>query len=89
MMPRAFVVHATDRDGNPVAMVITPNSLTALTTTPQQNAAGQNGNGVAQNYDNNNSGPNSSGTMGNNGMNNSDQSGSSVNSSNGNGTYSR
>ncbi len=91
MMPRAFVVHAKDRDGNPVAMVITPNSMTALTTTPQtgSNEGRQNGNGVAQNYDNNSSGHNSSGTMGTNGMNNSDQSGSSINSSNGNGTYSR
>ncbi|HEY6433803.1 MAG TPA: hypothetical protein VIZ17_17625 [Acetobacteraceae bacterium] len=100
MMPRAFAVHAKDRDGNPVAMVITPNSVTALTTTPGQTGTSdsrQNGNGVAQNYghfnsgsdSSNSSGWNSNSTMGNNGMNNSDQSGSSINSSNGNGTYSR
>ncbi len=34
IMPRAFLVHARDRDGNPVTMMITPNSVMALTTVP-------------------------------------------------------
>jgi hypothetical protein len=34
IMPRAFLVHAKDRDGNPVTMMITPNSVMALTAVP-------------------------------------------------------
>ena len=56
IMPRSFVVHARDRDGNPVVMMISPNSVTALTSAPdQQNGAtsqGWNGN----NTDNGNRG---------------------------------
>ena len=33
-MPRAFLVHAKDREGNPVTMMIAPNSVTALPTVP-------------------------------------------------------
>lgn len=59
IMPRAFMVHAKDRDGNPVTMMITPNSVMALTAVPgnggqsmpqqssgsTQNGMGNNGNG--------------------------------------------
>ncbi len=44
VMPRSFVVSAKDHDGNPVQMMITPHSVTALTAMPRQNEYGQNGN---------------------------------------------
>ena len=31
IMPSSFLVRATDKDGNPVMMVINPNSVTAVT----------------------------------------------------------
>ena len=55
IMPRAFLVHAKDGDGNPVTMMIAPNSVTAFPTVPgnggqggpggAQNGVGNNGNG--------------------------------------------
>lgn len=102
VVPRSFVVSARDRDGNPVEMMITPNSITAMTAgIPNRNGPGangqnysqneqngwNNGSGYGQNGWNNQYGQN--GPMGDNGMGNSDQSGNSINSPNGNGTYSR
>jgi Ni/Co efflux regulator RcnB len=39
VMPRSFVVHAKDRDGDPVVFMLSPNSVTALTV----EQGGQNG----------------------------------------------
>jgi hypothetical protein len=58
VMPRAFLVHAKDRDGNPVTMMITPNSVMALTAVPAtggQSMAQQGGSAGAQNGMGNNS----------------------------------
>jgi len=57
ILPRAFLVHAKDRDGNPVTMMITPNSVTALTTVPgnggqsmaQQDGSASTRNGMGNN----------------------------------------
>ena len=44
VMPQSFLVRAKDRDGNPVMMVINPNSVTAITAIPNKQVA-QNGRG--------------------------------------------
>jgi hypothetical protein len=33
MMPSSFIIRAKDKDGNPVMMVINPDSITEVTTT--------------------------------------------------------
>ena len=51
VMPTSFLVRAKDQSGNPVMMVINPDSLTEITTTNSNASAGsQNGNnaGTAQ-----------------------------------------
>lgn len=60
VIPRSFVVSARDRDGNPVEMMITPHSITAMTSAmSNQNGSGQGD----QSYENGwNSGRGSSGT---------------------------
>jgi hypothetical protein len=66
IMPRAFLVHAKDRDGNPVTMMITPNSVMALTAVPAgagQSMAQQGGSAGAQTG----VGNNSNGSMAGNG----------------------
>ncbi len=83
VMPESFLVRAKDSAGNPVMMVINPNSITAVTGIPgQQNRTAQNSgyNGV-QNGRN--------GPMGSSAMGNSGQSGNAINSPNGNGTMVR
>jgi len=104
IIPRSFVVSARDRDGNPVEMMITPNSITAMTSGLQNqngaNEGGQNysqnnqngwngGNGYGRNSGNNGNGYSQNGPMGDNGMGNSADSGNMINSPNGNGSYSR
>ena len=104
VVPRSFVVTAKDHDGNPVEMMITPNSLTALTAMPRHNEYGQNGNGMNNNRGHWNNGYSQNGSMsdngqsyqqsqngwmGDNGMSNSSHSGNMINSPNGNGSYSR
>lgn len=101
VMPRSFVVSAKDREGNPVQMMITPHSVTALTAMPRHNQYGQNGNGWNDNRGNNGYSQNGSmdngqsyrqsqnGMMGDNGMSDSAHSGNMMNSPNGNGSYSR
>jgi len=42
LMPSSFLVRAKDRDGNPVMMVINPDSITAVTEIGSGNPAGQN-----------------------------------------------
>ena len=37
IMPSSFLVRAKDKDGNPVMMVINPDSMTAVTEIPGQN----------------------------------------------------
>jgi hypothetical protein len=37
IMPSSFLVRAKDKDGNPVMMVINPDSVTAVTEIPGQN----------------------------------------------------
>jgi len=39
-MPGAFLVRAKDGDGNPVTMMIAPNSMTALPTVPGNGGQG-------------------------------------------------
>ena len=93
VVPRSFVVSARDRDGNPVEMMITPNSITAMTSgTPNRNGPSEGGQNYSQNNQNgwnNGNGYGGNGPMGDNGMSNSAQSGNSINSQNGNRTYSR
>ena len=93
VVPRSFVVSARDRDGNPVEMMITPNSITAMTSgTPNGNGQSEGGQNYSQNSQNgwnNGNGYGRNGPMGDNGMSNSAQSGNSINSQNGNGTYNR
>jgi hypothetical protein len=36
IMPSSFLVRAKDKDGNPVMMVINPDSITAVTAIPEQ-----------------------------------------------------
>jgi hypothetical protein len=36
MMPSSFLVRAKDKDGNPVMMVINPDSITAVTAVPER-----------------------------------------------------
>ena len=64
VVPRSFVVSARDRDGNPVEMMITPHSITAMTSAmPNQNGSGQGGQSYGQNNENGwNSGRGTSGT---------------------------
>ena len=67
IMPESFLVQAKDSQGNPVVMMINPNSITALTEETQQTNSASNANhGAANNGGNSNSagatpGPNSSG----------------------------
>jgi hypothetical protein len=43
IVPRSFLVRAKDKSGNPVMMVVNPNSLTAITEyNGQTNATGNN-----------------------------------------------
>ncbi len=39
LMPSSFLVRAKDKDGNPVMMVINPDSITAVTEVPQAGSA--------------------------------------------------
>jgi hypothetical protein len=72
IVPGSFVVHARDPNGNPVAMLITPNSMAAVTAVPQ----GRNGTHQGQQFGLNQPGNQSwSGPMGQNGMSNSAHSG--------------
>jgi hypothetical protein len=41
LMPSSFMVRAKDRDGNPVMMVINPDSVTAVTEIGSEHAGGQ------------------------------------------------
>ena len=70
VMPQSFLVRAKDSSGNPVMMVINPDSVTALTE-----MQGQSGSQTAQ-----------TGAMGSSTMTNSAHSGGAINSPNGNGT---
>jgi len=45
VMPQSFLVRAKDKQGNPVMMVMNPDSLTAVTAIPAQGASGSNGSG--------------------------------------------
>ncbi|HEX5445897.1 MAG TPA: hypothetical protein VFW87_18865 [Pirellulales bacterium] len=89
IVPHSFVVHARDRDGNPVMMMITPSSVTALTAVPSNGSrsSGQqySGNNGSWGGSNSWSGGSSSSLMGSNPMGNSAQSGNAVGST-GNGT---
>jgi hypothetical protein len=75
VMPESFLVRAKDKRGNPVMMVINPDSVTAVTE-----MSGQNGGQTAQN---------GGGAMGSSTMTNSGQSGGAINAPNGNGTTTR
>jgi len=74
IMPRAFLVHAKDRDGNPVTMMITPNSVMALTTVPanggqsmsQQGGSGNEQNGIGNNGNGSMTGNGDGGRLGTN-----------------------
>jgi hypothetical protein len=52
VMPESFMVRAKDKDGNPVMMIINPDSFTTLTAVPEQrgnpNPAEQNGQATAK-----------------------------------------
>jgi len=89
IMPRSFLVQAKDRDGNPVFMAVTPNSVTALTATPGQDRSSSSYGGSANNYGGNSNWSSGSTSMGSSGMSDSSHSGSSIGSSNGNGSYTR
>ncbi len=74
VMPESFLVRAKDKAGNPVMMVINPDSVTAITETPGQtggNQTAQGGGGSA---------------MGTSTMNDSAHAGNAINAPNGNGT---
>lgn len=89
IVPHSFVVHARDRDGNPVMMMITPSSVTALTVPSNgSHSSGQqySGNNGSWGGSNSWSGGSSSSLMGSNPMGNSAQSGSAIGSTAGNGT---
>lgn len=73
VMPQSFLVRAKDRDGNPVMMMINPNSVTAVTAIPNKQVA-QNGRG--------------DGAMGSSAMTHSAHAGNAVNTPNGNGSSS-
>ncbi len=87
IMPRSFVVHAKDRSGNPVEMLITPNSLTEVAAVPAGNQNGQQGqNGqMAQNGQQGRMGQ-KGGALGTSTVTNSEHAGNAINSPNGNGT---
>jgi hypothetical protein len=78
IMPRAFLVHAKDRQGNPVVMMITPNSVMALTAAPGNNGQAMNNqgrfdnqqNGFANNGNGSMNGNGNGGSFGNNNNNN-------------------
>ncbi|HEY5302169.1 MAG TPA: hypothetical protein VIJ55_15955 [Acetobacteraceae bacterium] len=76
VMPQSFLVRAKDSSGNPVMMVINPDSVTAITrmSGPSANQSAQNG------------AAGSNGAMGSSTMNDSAHAGSAINSPNGNGT---
>ena len=76
VMPQSFLVRAKDSSGNPVMMVINPDSVTAITrmSGPSANQSAQNG------------AAGSNGAMGSSTMNDSAHVGSAINSPNGNGT---
>ncbi len=76
VMPQSFLVRAKDSSGNPVMMVINPDSITAVTR-----MGGQSANQSAQNG---NTG--FGGAMGSSTMNDSSHAGSAMSSPNGNGT---
>lgn len=86
VMPESFLVRAKDPHGNPVMMVINPDSVTAVTAMGGgqmgQGAGGQSGGGKM-------SQGGSGGAMGSSTMTNSGQSGNAINAPNGNGTTSR
>jgi hypothetical protein len=48
VMPQSFLVRAKDKQGNPVMMVMNPDSVTAVTAIPSQPASGSNGSGNTQ-----------------------------------------
>jgi hypothetical protein len=73
VMPQSFLVRAKDSSGNPVMMVINPDSVTAVTR-----MQGANGSQSAQNGGN--------GALGSSTMSNSGRAGGAINSPNGNGT---
>ena len=75
VMPESFLVRAKDPHGNPVMMVINPDSVTAVS------AMGHGGGGMGQGAE--------GGAMGTSTMTNSGQSGSAINAPNGNGTTTR
>lgn len=74
VMPESFLVRAKDPHGNPVMMVINPDSITAVSAVGH---GGQTAQGAG------------SGAMGTSTMTNSGQSGSAINAPNGNGTTTR
>lgn len=76
VMPQSFLVRAKDSSGNPVMMVINPDSVTSITRMggPSANQSAQNGT------------TGSNGAMGSSTMNESAHAGSAINSPNGNGT---
>lgn len=76
VMARSFLVRAKDSSGNPVMMVINPDSVTAVTQ--------MGGQSPSQSAQNNSTG--ATGAMGSSTMNDSSNAGSAINSPNGNGT---
>jgi len=86
VMPQSFLVRAKDSSGNPVMMVINPDSVTAITRMggPSSNQSAQNG-GMGK-MGGTGTTPSGTGAMGSSMMNDSAHAGSAINSPNGNGT---
>ncbi|MGA9865408.1 MAG: hypothetical protein WBQ75_03095 [Acetobacteraceae bacterium] len=76
VMPQSFLVRAKDSSGNPVMMVINPDSVTAVTRMGGASASQSAQNGASG----------TSGAMGSSTMNDSAHAGGAINSPNGNGT---
>ncbi len=86
VMPQSFLVRAKDSSGNPVMMVINPNSVTAITRMASPSSSQSAENGGMGKMGGTGTTPNGTGAMGSSTMNDSAHAGSAINSPNGNGT---
>lgn len=86
VMPQSFLVRAKDSSGNPVMMVINPDSVTAVTQMSGNAATAQNGSTGGSAVTAQDGSTSGNGAMGSSTMNDSAHAGSAINAPNGNGT---
>ncbi len=68
VMPESFLVHAQDKQGHPVMMMITPTSMTEITALgPEHTRSASNGNGSTNTASNDSSNSNNNSNSGNSG----------------------